>query len=667
MLGIIMAGGIYVPLSDHYPKERMDYICNDCRAKIIVNNSFIQDAMNMDPVDEYEDISPDDLVLIVYTSGSTGKPKGVMHDYKGVTGSAKRYYAALELNENDRISFTEPFYFIAHLFLFAYLLCGGVTYIAQSEVSGDPEMLSDFLYSNNTTVAFISPKVLRFFKKKGTTLRVIVTGSERLSQISSDGFKLLNSYGMTETCAAVSFFEVDKAYDNTPIGKPGEGVCVYILDDNNEPGDEGEICLSGNLGRGYIGLPEQNKKTFTQNPFKDKDGYDILIHTGDLGKRLPDGNILYKNRNDWMIKINGQRVEPGEIESEIRKLDGVKDAVVKDFNDSSGQTFLAAYYIGEKKSEEELKAELSGKLPDYMVPTFFTYLNKFPVNANRKLDRNALPRPDFRHRREVYAAPSNEREESICTAFEAVLDIDHIGVNDDFFALGGDSIKVMRLQKTLREDGIEIFASSVFNAPTPKKLAQTVGGDLGLSSYKGEKADSYPLTRSQMSIYLDCQSPEKETAYNNVFSFFLPNDMAADELRLKNAVETVLNSYPILGAFTKIVNGIPSLVPSGRKITSEIKETEITDKRTLANSINGPFDIENDIPTRAAIFKNPEGLYLVLVMHHIICDGTTISIIARNIAAAYNGEPPATEDMSNFTLAQYETADMTLFCKIPSV
>ncbi|MBQ6555774.1 MAG: hypothetical protein IJL89_11120, partial [Firmicutes bacterium] len=232
----------------------------------------------------------------------------------------------------------------------------------------------------------------------------------------------------------------------------------------------------------------------------------------------------------------------------------------------------------------------------------------------------------------------------------------HIGVNDDFFALGGDSIKVMRLQKTLREDGIEIFASSVFNAPTPKKLAQTVGGDLGLSSYKGEKADSYPLTRSQMSIYLDCQSPEKETAYNNVFSFFLPNDMAADELRLKNAVETVLNSYPILGAFTKIVNGIPSLVPSGRKITSEIKETEITDKRTLANSMNGPFDIENDIPTRAAIFKNPEGLYLVLVMHHIICDGTTVSIIARNIAAAYNGEPLATEDMSNFTLAQYEAA-----------
>ena len=183
-------------------------------------------------------------------------------------------------------------------------------------------------------------------------------------------------------------------------------------------GDEGEICVSGDMGRGYVGLPEQTAQTFTPNPFREKDGHDILIHTGDLGKRLPDGNIIYINRRDWMIKINGQRVEPGEIEAEIRRTSGIKDAVVRDFIDSAGQTFLAAYYTAESEIVEDIiRFALSEKLPGYMIPAYFTRLEKFPVNANGKLDRGALPKPDIDRRRAEYIPPENERQRHICEAF----------------------------------------------------------------------------------------------------------------------------------------------------------------------------------------------------------------------------------------------------------
>ncbi len=658
ILGILMAGGAYVPLSDHYPADRIEYIMHDCGAAIIVDDAYICACAETAPIDKPVEVSPDDTALIIYTSGSTGVPKGIAHDHKAIISSVCRYIKAVGLCERDICAVVAPFYFVAHITdLLSYICCGAELHIVPDELRGAPVGIADFIEANRITTAFIPPKVLRFFTKKGDSLKTVVTGSERLSQIAPNDFRLFNLYGMTETASMSIFFEVDKQYDNTPIGKPADGVNVYLLDNNGKICEEGEICVSGNLGRGYLNLPEKTAEVFTPNPFKDRDGHDILIHTGDLGKRLPDGNIVYLNRNDWMIKINGQRVEPGEIEAALRRLDGVKDAVVKDFIDTSGQTFITAYYITDTAlSEEELKAALSAKLPAYMVPSFFTRLEKLPVNANGKLDRNALPKPDIEHRRTDYAAPENERQKLICEAFGEVLGIDKVGINDDFFSLGGDSIKVLMLQKALRSRGIEVSAHTIYNAQNPGLLSEAVSEVSSLASFSGKPAQSYPLTRAQMSIYLDCQLPGKETVYNNVFTLFLPSDMNADEVNLKNAVDKVLNSYPILSSVTKAVDGMPSLVPSGKTIETEIRDTDHTDRKALSQTINTPFDLENDLPCRAVIFRTPEGLVLVLVLHHIVCDGTTASIILGNIASVYDGAVPAAEEMSNLTLAQYEAA-----------
>ena len=655
IFGILMAGGAYVPLSDHYPADRMAYIQSDCGAKIIIDDAFISDAYGFEPVSEICGIKPGDTALIIYTSGSTGKPKGVIHDHESIRNEVLLYGGILELKDDDIYGINVAFYFILSVGDIFTGLANGITeIIIPDEFKGDPDSLADFIDRHKITSAVIMPKVLRYFTRKGGSLRTVVSCGERLSQIAPDGYRLLNCYGMTELTGECLTFEVDKAYDNTPIGKPGGNVSVYVLDENGNAADEGEICIAGHMAKGYLNRPEETARAFTPNPFKDIDGHELLIHTGDLGRRLPDGNLLYLNRKDWMLKINGQRVEPGEIESAIRETDGIRDTAVKDFIDATGQIFLAAYYISDsEKDEKELKKALSLKLPEYMVPEFFVRLEKLPVNANGKLDRAALPKPDIDLRRAEYKAPENERQKLIAQAFEEILGIKNIGINDEFFALGGDSIKVLMLQKALREKGIEISAGSVFTAQTPKLLSETVENGSELSSYKGREADSYPLTRAQMSIYLDCQD-EKGTAYNNVFSLLLPCDMADNETRLKNAVETVLNDYPILGASVKIIDGVPSLVPSGRKITAQIKQTGITDKNTLAQSVDFPFDLENDLLTRAVIYKTPAGLCLVLVMHHIVCDGTSASIIIGNIAAVFGGEPAVKEEMSNLTLAQYE-------------
>ncbi len=657
IFGILYAGGAYVPLSDHYPEDRTEFIKNNCGAKSVIDDTFIAACADIAPIEKPTEVKPEDNALIIYTSGSTGKPKGIIHDHRSIKDSVTRYMSFVSLGADDLYGVNAPFYFIAHIFdLLACLAYGIEAVLIPDGTRGDPVNLAGFIQENNITATFISPKVLRYFKKSGDCLRLVTTGSERVSQIFPENFRLFNTYGMSETACLVAAFEVDRLYDNTPIGKPLDGVNIYLLDEDGNDVNEGEICVSGDMGRGYVGLPEQTARTFTPNPFREKDGHDILIHTGDLGKRLPDGNILYINRRDWMIKINGQRVEPGEIEAEIRRTDGIKDAVVRDFIDSTGQTFLAAYYTAESEiGEDIIRSALLEKLPQYMIPAYFTRLEKFPVNANGKLDRGALPKPDIDRRRAEYIPPENERQRHICEAFGEILGIADIGIRDDFFSLGGDSIKVLMLQKTLRNRGVEISASSVFDGKTPKKIAESTEGTSALSAFKGTPADSYPLTKAQMSIYLDCQTPGKETAYNNVFALFMPSDMDADEARLKDAAESVLNGCPVLGAVTKVVDGMPSLVPSpDRKIIVEMRDTDITNRNALAQSINTPFDLENELPTRAALFRTPEGLFLVLVMHHIVCDGTTASVIINNIASVYNGEAPAAEEMSNFTLAQYE-------------
>lgn len=297
----------------------------------------------------------------------------------------------------------------------------------------------------------------------------ICCGGERLSGVWREHGAIHNGYGLSETLSVALAFTVDRAYDNTPIGKPLEDFTVYLLDGAGQQvadGEEGEICIAGPLARGYINLPEQTARAFVENPFATSDENRRMLRTGDVGKRLPDGNILYVNRRDWMVKVNGQRVEMGEIEIQLGKIPGVETAAVKSFEDEAGQTYLCGYYKCDAAlSEGAVRKALATTLPGYMIPRFLVALEAFPLNPNGKLDRKALQPPRADQFQKQYAAPETPLQEQVCRGFETVLGVERVGLDDDFFEMGGDSIKVVVLQDALGELGLS--SSGIFEGRTP--------------------------------------------------------------------------------------------------------------------------------------------------------------------------------------------------------
>ena len=348
MYAVWLIGAAFAPLSPTYPDDRLAYIRENCRAKASINEKFLKRINDEIPYDGYIEAADEDPSLLIYTSGSTGKPKGVLHSHASISDSVMRYIGYLNAPEGSRAALGAPFTFVASVQgIFAPLCSLTTAYLMPFEAMRDPVLLADYVYDNQINRTFISPKMLRVFKQKGDSLKYVITGSERVSNIYSDEFDIYVMYGQTESASAVLAYKIEKPLDNTPIGKPIGDVKAYILDENGAEADEGELCVSGHFASGYLGLSEQTAKTFTPNPFKDRDGFDTLIRTGDIVQRGEDGNIIYLNRQDWMVKINGQRVEPGETEAVIRIVEGVREAAVRDHKNAYGQVYLAAYYTSD--------------------------------------------------------------------------------------------------------------------------------------------------------------------------------------------------------------------------------------------------------------------------------------------------------------------------------
>ena len=391
----LLYGYKIVLLDQHYPQERIDYSIKDAGVKVVIDEAFIEEAYKCQPDYNVPQLTEDDSTIATYTSGSTGKPKGVLHDQGSLAESVVRSVYMPEHMGSDTAALIAPFTFIAGAWMYLTVLCRGWTVvIIPMDIVKNPRQLAEFIAQHNVSYTYMPPRLLKIFKPVSDSLQMVITGSEKVSGIYSDKFKIVNCYGMTETSATVVTFQLDKMYDNTPCGRPLLNDGAYILDADGKEAEQGEICLTGRFLKEYIGLPEQTAKVKVPNPFKDRDGNEYMYKTGDLGKRLPNGMIQYLNRMDWMIKINGQRIEPGEIEAVMKGVPGVKDAIVKDFSNSRGITYICGFYISEDSvTKEMIHDEIKRKLPEYMLPGFLVRLDAFPVNQNGKLDRFALPDP----------------------------------------------------------------------------------------------------------------------------------------------------------------------------------------------------------------------------------------------------------------------------------
>ncbi|MBQ1507105.1 MAG: non-ribosomal peptide synthetase, partial [Ruminococcus sp.] len=500
-----MTGAAAVPLSLGYPAERLQYIRADCRAKAVIDVDSLNGIENEALLAELAEVKPTDPALLIYTSGSTGKPKGVLLPQESINQSVMRLVEFRELPKDCRTAIGAPFTFVAGAqFVFAPLCYGHTAYITPMDAMRDPVLLADYIEKNQINLTFISPKILKIFKPKGSSLKFVHTGSERVSGIFIDQFRIIVGYGQTESAGGVLFFEVDKKYDNTPIGKSFGGAKAYILDKNNCEANEGELCLAGIFADCYLNLPELSAATFTENPFRECDGFEKLLHTGDIVKKGEDGNIIYLNRRDWMVKINGQRVEPGEIEAVIKNISGIADAAVKDFKNNYGQVYLVAYYTEKETVDaQELKAAVAEQLPSYMIPAFFVRLDKLPVNQNGKLDRNALTAPEASEFKNEYAAPETDLQKALCAAFETILEAENIGIDDDFFALGGDSIKSVMVAREC--EAYHVSAADIPAGKTPRGIERIINQKTGKAvvAKKENNPKVYPLTSPERGMYLE--------------------------------------------------------------------------------------------------------------------------------------------------------------------
>jgi len=639
MYAVWLVGGAFAPLSPADPADRLEYIRSDCNAKAIINDKFLKRIDGEEPFTGEVETADDDPSLLIYTSGSTGKPKGVLHSHRSISDSVMRYCRYANAPKGFRAALGAPFTFVASVQgVFAPLASELTAYLMPYEAMRDPVLLADFIYDNQINRTFISPKMLKVFKPKGDSLKTVYTGSERVSDTYSDDFDIFVMYGQTESASAVMAFKIDKKYDNTPIGKPIGDEKAYILDDNGNIADEGELCISGHFATGYLNLPEQTAKTFVDNPFASEDGYPKLLKTGDIVRRSDDGNIIFLNRKDWMVKINGQRVEPGEIETVIKNTEGVHDAVIKDFKNQYGQVYLVAYYV-EKESvdADEIKAAVSEKLPSYMIPAFFVKLDKLPVNANGKLDRSALQAPEAGAFKNDYSAPETDMQKAICSAFEKILTVENVGIDDDFFALGGDSIKCAMVASEC--ELYKITTADIFSGKTPRMIERILiqKATKKQITKKKNKVRRYPLTPFERGMYLEQKLDPNSTVYNLNIAAIIKGAQLDD---IKRSLNAVFAAHEALHSFYGEENGLPIRIltdklPTIREEAAQSREEVIAKVDAYAT----PFDLNADIPVIPTLYTVADGsIILHLAIHHIAFDGGSAGTFVKELIDGIGGK-----------------------------
>lgn len=511
LLGIHKAGAAYLPMDPIFPKDRLEYMIENSGTGIIItdcklagtlpcNNAKIictGDIRGILECYEFENqkplISPQNLAYVIYTSGSTGKPKGVQIEQH----SLKNFLMSMSRNtgmspEDSLLAVTTLSFDIAGLELFLPLITGAKLVIAARDEVADGQRLSGLLSDGNITFMQATPATWRLLLDsgwKGSDKLNALCGGEALpeelaSQLVDKCLCLWNVYGPTETTIWSTMTRVEK---NMPvsIGKPIANTQVYILDNVLNPvpiGIPGELYIGGDgLARGYLGQPELTSEKFIKNPFIE-DNNARIYKTGDLVKYMIDGNIEYAGRKDNQVKIRGFRIELGEIETLLNQNDLIREAIVAPKEVSNGQKSLVAYIIPKRSDEEAnipklLREYLRGRLPEYMIPSYFVIMDAFPMTPNGKIDRRSMPLPQksLQVTKLNNQGPQNNTEKEIAQIWQEVLGTDTVGIQDNFFDLGGHSLLLTKVRSCIYEKiGKDIPIMELFNYPTVRSLSNFI-------------------------------------------------------------------------------------------------------------------------------------------------------------------------------------------------
>lgn len=510
-LGVLKAGGAYLPLDPEDPPDRIAWMLNDAKPAVVVTTTCLAERIPAGPwqtleidrrvrgiaahiAEQLECMAPESLAYVIYTSGSTGRPKGVEITHGSLLNLVLWHQTAFEVKPSDRASqLASPGFDAAVWELWPYLTVGASVHFVENEIRGDPEALRYWLLSQSITISFVptpmTERIITLEWPRETPLRILLTGADALRKYPPPNlpFTLINNYGPTECTVVASSGPVlpNGHCDVLPsIGRPISNVQIHILNEQGEPvpvSTPGEIYIGGaGVARGYRNAPELTMAKFVGSPFDTKPGRHRLYRTGDLGCYLPDGQIAFRGRMDEQIKIRGYRVEPNEIITALAQHPAVQASAVMAREHSGGDKQLIAYIVPTAEStltDGALREFLSSQLPDYMVPAVFVRMDSLPLNGSGKIDRAALPPPDESNslREEIYVAPRRPVEQRLADIVAPLLGIEKVSVEDNFFMLGGHSLLGTQLIARTREVfGIELSLRTLFESPTIAGLAQEV-------------------------------------------------------------------------------------------------------------------------------------------------------------------------------------------------
>ncbi len=640
LLGILKAGGVYLPLNPSHPEARLARMVELSGARRVLGRGS------------------DSLAYLLFTSGSTGDPKGALVPHRGLLNHLLSKIRGLGLSPADRVAQTAPQSFDIHIWqLLAPLLAGARVEILPDETVRDPARLLAEIGERGITVLQVVPSLLaplldEVEKGGGESLRILVTIGEALPPelarrwlAARPGVPLVNNYGPTECADGVSdawLLSTPEGETHTSIGRPIANMRLHVLSPDLEPqpiGFSGEVCIAGaGVSRGYLGDPARTAAAFVPDPFATGGR---LYRTGDLGRRRPDGELEILGRLDHQIKLRGVRIEPGEIEAALASHPGVREAVVA-LRDGR----LAAWWTGDPDAAAELREHLRQQLPEAMVPALFQRLDALPLTAHGKLDRRALP--DL-----VPAAPSaspaDEMAQFLAGIFGAVLGRDRVGPRDDFFALGGHSLLAAQVVARVREAlEIEPPLSLLFEEPTAAGLAERLRSQAGLPPAppirRAAREGSIPLSFAQQGLWFLHRLAPESPACNMPGLVRLPGSvnpaaLAASLSAVLARHEALRTTFPAAGGepYQEIGPAVPVPVPVVD--LSALPDADREARRLAFEEGRRPFDLARGPLLRALLLRlGPEEQRLVLVLHHIVADGWSLGVLARETSALLRGE-----------------------------